>query len=103
VLLVVVAGVRREQPVRPARQRAIVAGLCHEMHVIRHETRGDDPEWDASLGAGEQPHEMRVVGAPVKERRTIVPAIDHVIIAARNGGSRGSRHPLTVAALAASG
>jgi hypothetical protein len=48
------ANVRREHPVHPAGNVGSGAGLNDKMHVIRHQARGKDWQFEADLGTRNQ-------------------------------------------------
>ena len=82
VVLVVAADVRREQPLHPAGQIAILARPEDQVKMIRHQAISEQPHRHDIVGGGEEADECLIIGRLVKHPLTGISAAEDVVAVA---------------------
>jgi hypothetical protein len=74
--------VGRQQPVHPAADVALLARRYHHVEMVGHQAKGQQFQADALLRCGYKPEERLVLRRTVEHGRTVITAIDDVVIPA---------------------
>src|SRR5580704_17398267 len=92
VVSVITADMRRQRPLHPAAQVAVVVRPKHQVEVIGHEAERQDPHGKPLAGSGQNGDEGFVVLVLVEDRRAVVAAVQDVVAIAPNRGACGAWH-----------
>jgi len=82
----------RQQPLHPGAEVVVATGPEHEVEVIGHQTKADQPHRHASTGLTQEPNEAVVVVGIVEDLGPAVAAIEGMVAIATDRGSRCAWH-----------
>jgi hypothetical protein len=83
---------RRQRPLHPAAQVAVVARPKHQVEVIGHDAEGQDAHREPLAGSGQNGDEGFVVLVLVEDFGAVVAAVQDVVAVSANRGACGAWH-----------
>ena len=89
---VVVPGVSREQPLHPASDVTVSRRSQYQVHVIWHQAKSKNRNFEAQLRFLHESNERNVVRGAVEDICFSIRAIEDVITLVRDDQSRRARH-----------
>ena len=91
-MAMVAPGMRREQPLHPTSQVAIMMGPQYQMEVVGHEAIPEQVHRHAGAGVDHRLDEGVIIAGLVEDGLAAVAPIEGVIPHATDRGASGSRH-----------
>lgn len=86
------ANVRREQPLHPPREVAVVSRPQHKMKMVGHEAVAEHTYGQAFARRGKEITKGFIIGVVAKDAGPAIAAVDDVVTDSTDGSTSGSRH-----------